>query len=216
MLPVVLFWFGITASVVYLPFSENPPDWGRSLAKTVPLASFALAAFLAGGPVLLVLALLASAVGDYALSRHGLRPFEIGLAAFGAAHLFYLTLFTFLSGRGPYMAFVDHPLLALFAAWVAISTEIWLVPFAGAALRWAVRGYVLIFTVMSLAALTLPLGPIAIGVTWFVAANVVLGYRNFRMEADNPLVGRAGWLLWGLYIAAQALILVGVIDLWLR
>jgi len=210
--PVAVFWFGIIAAVVYLPFSENPSNWGRSLAKTLPLAAFALAAWVAGGPVLLVVALALSALGDFALSRPGMRPFIAGLSAFAAAHVFYLILFTALSGRGPYMAFVDQPLLALLLAWVAISAEIWLIPHTGPTLRWPVRAYVLTITLMALAALTLPLGAVAIGAVYFVASDVILAYRNFRMDPDDPLAGRAGWLLWGLYIAGQALILVGILN----
>lgn len=213
MSPVAVFWFGIIAAIIYLPFSENPPNWGRSLAKTVPLVALAAAAWIAGGPVLLVLALVLSALGDFALSRAGMRPFIAGLTAFAAAHIFYLILFTTLSGRGPYMAFFDQPLLALFLAWVAISTEIWLVPHTGPTLRWPVRAYVLAVTLMALAALTLPLGTVAIGVAYLVASDVIVAYRNFRMDPDDPLSGRAGWLLWGLYIAGQSMILVGVLDI---
>ncbi len=213
MSPVAVFWFGIIAAIVYLPFSENPPNWGRSFAKTVPLVALATAAWMAGGPPLLVLALAFSALGDFALSRPGMRSFLAGLMAFAAAHLFYMVLFTTMSGRGPYMAFVDHTLLALFLAWVAISAEIWLLPYTGRTLRWPVRAYVLVITLMALAALTLPLGAIAIGAVYFVASDVILAYRNFRMDPDDPLSGRAGWLLWGLYIAGQALILVGTLNL---
>ncbi len=210
---VAVLWFGIVAAIVYLPFSENPPSWSRSLAKTVPLVALAAAAWLAGGPLLLVLALVLSALGDFALSRPGMRAFLGGLAAFAAAHLFYVILFTALSGRGPYMAFVDQPLLALFLAWVAISAEIWLVPHTGPTLKWPVRAYVFLIALMGLSALTLPLGSIAIGAAYFVASDVILAYRNFRMDPDDPLAGRAGWLLWALYIAAQAMILNGVIAL---
>lgn len=211
--PVAVFWFGIVTAVIYLPFSENPPNWARSLAKTLPMVALTWAAWLAGGPLLLVLGLAFSALGDFALSRPGMRPFLAGLMAFTAAHLFYFILFTALSGRGPYMAFVDHTLLALFLAWVAISVEIWLVPHAGPVLKWPIRAYAFVIALMALAALTLPLGTIAIGAVYFIASDVILAYRNFRMTPDDPLAGRAGWLLWGLYIAAQAMILVGVINL---
>jgi len=213
MSPVAMFWFAIVAAIVYLPFSENPPNWGRSIAKTVPVAALAMAAWLADAPLLLVLALALSALGDFALSRSGMRAFLAGLVAFAAAHVFYLVLFTELSGRGPYMAFVDRTLLALFLAWVAISAEIWLVPHTGPALKWPVRAYVLILTLMALSALTLPLGAVAIGAVYFVASDVILAYRNFRMSPDDPLSGRAGWLLWILYIAGQGMILVGVVNL---
>jgi len=213
MSPVAVFWFGIIAAIVYLPFSENPASWGRSVVKTIPLVALAVAAWLAGGPVFLVVALVFSALGDFALSRPGMRAFLAGLVAFTAAHLFYMVLFTAMSGRGPYMAFVDHTLLALFLAWVAISAEIWLIPHTGRTLRWPVRSYVFVITLMALASLTLPLGAVTIGAVYFVASDVILAYRNFRMDPDDPLSGRAGWLLWGLYIAGQAMILVGVLNL---
>lgn len=211
MSPVAVFWSGIVAAIVYLPFSENRPNWARSLVKSLPLAAMTLTCVLAGGPVLLTIGLAFAALGDFALSRPGPRAFLAGLVAFAATHLFYFVLFTTLSGRGPYMGFVDNWLLALFLVWVALSTELWLIPHAGG-LKWPVRAYVFAISLMALAALTLPLGAITIGAVYLVASDVILAYREFRMEPDDPLAGRASWLLWGLYVAGQALVVGGVLN----
>lgn len=212
MSPVAVFWSGIIAAVVYLPFSENTPNAARSVVKTLPLVAMTLTVVIAGGPLFLAIALAFSALGDFALSRPGVRAFLAGLVAFAAAHLFYFVLFTALSGRGPHMAFVDNWLLALLMVWVALSTELWLIPHVGR-LKWPVRAYVLAISLMALAALTLPLGAVTIGAVYLVASDVILAYRNFRMEPDDPLAGRASWLLWGLYVAGQALMVVGVLNI---
>lgn len=66
---IIIFWLGLAAALVYLAMADDPPSWPRSVVKTIPLLTFALAAALAGGPILLIVGLLLSAIGDYALSR---------------------------------------------------------------------------------------------------------------------------------------------------
>lgn len=211
MTPVAVFWSGIIAAIVYLPFSENAPNWARSAVKALPMLALMTTSILAGGPVLLAVALAFTGLGDFALSRPGPRAFLAGLLAFAAAHVFYFLLFTALSGRGPYMAFVDRWLLALFLVWVALSTELWLTPHAGR-LKWAVRVYVGAIALMVLSALTLPLGALTIGVVYLVTAEVIFGYRAFRMDEDDPLSGRAIWMQWVLHVAGHALVVVGVLN----
>ena len=212
MTPVAVFWTGIVAAVVYLSFSESGPTWARSVVKALPLVALLLTSLMAGGPMLLAVALGFLALGDFALSRPGARALLGGQLAFAAAHVFYFLLFTTLSGRAPYMAFVYQWLLSLLLVWVAMSTELWLTPYVGR-LKWPVRAYVIVVGLMALAALTLPLGAIIIGVVYIVAGEVIAGYRGFRLEEDDPLAGRAGWLHWGLHIAGHALVVVGVLNI---
>jgi len=203
-----LFWFGLAVAVAYLPMTESPVSWRRSAVKTVPLLVFALAATLAGSPWLLVLGLLLSAIGDFALSRRGEAAFLAGLGGFAAAHIAYVALFLALSGRPLWAAFANHPGLALLLLAVTGSTELWLAPWTGK-LRGPVRVYALIITLMGLAALTLPLGAVALGAGLFIASDVMLAFQLFRMKDDDPLLGRLGWGVWSFYIAGQALIFAG-------
>lgn len=208
MTPTYLLWIGIAIALIYLPMSNNTPSWARSLAKTAPLLVFALAAWLARAPDLLLLGFVLSALGDYALSRRGDGAFLYGLAAFAVAQVVYLALFLGLSGRPIWSAFSVAPVLAVFLAGIALSTELWLVPHVHR-LRWPVRVYVTAISGMGFAALTVPLGEITLGAALLIASDLLLALQLFRMGEDNPLVGPAGWVVWGTYITGQALVLAG-------
>lgn len=212
MTPGVAFWIGMAVAVTYFPMSDGPTSWPRSLVKTVPLLAFATAAYGVGAPWWLVAGLVLSAIGDFALSRRGDLAFLSGLGAFALAHVAYIVLFLTLSGRPIWEAFVLAPALALFLVGVMLSTEIWLAPHSDG-LRWPVRTYALIITLMGLAALTLPIGQVTLGMTLFFTSDIVLAMQLFRMGEDNPLVGRTSWLIWGLYIAGQSLILTGTMAI---
>ena len=73
--------------------SGMPQSLARSAAKTLAVAMLAVLAALQGGPLLLVVALALSAVGDAFLSRDGEKAFLGGLASFLVAHIVYIALF---------------------------------------------------------------------------------------------------------------------------
>ncbi|HHL22192.1 MAG TPA: lysoplasmalogenase, partial [Aliiroseovarius sp.] len=100
---------GLVAALVYLVWVGRGASAGRSVLKTVPLAAFALWAWLADAPGLLVVALVLSALGDLALSRPGERAFLAGLVAFAFAHVAYVVLFSMLAGAWPWYAFARAP-----------------------------------------------------------------------------------------------------------
>ena len=205
MASISVFWLGLAVALIYLPMSDDPPSWSRTGVKSLPLLAFSVAAYLAGGPVLLVGALALSAIGDFGLSRHGRAAFLYGLAAFALAHLLYILLFGETSGRPLLEAFSAAPLLAVFLVGVGLSAEIWLVPHVGG-LRWPVRVYVVLITGMGLAALTVPVAALALGVGLFIASDILLALRMFRMSETDPLHGPLGWAVWIFYVAGQALI----------
>ena len=62
--------------------------------KALATALLAVLVFVENGPLLLFIALAMSAIGDAFLSRAGDRAFLCGLAAFLAAHLVYIGLFS--------------------------------------------------------------------------------------------------------------------------
>jgi uncharacterized membrane protein YhhN len=203
------FWTGLALALAYLPWAVAPPAWPRTALKTAPLLAFALAAAGAGAPPLFTAALLLSAAGDLALSRRGQAAFLYGLAAFALAHLLYVLVFTGLSQRPPWEAFALSPLLAAGLVAFGLSAELWLAPHVGR-LAWPVRVYVALIVVMGLAALTLPLGLLALGAGLFIASDTVLALRQFRLDERDPRHRLAGWLVWVLYIAGQGIIAVAV------
>lgn len=203
---------GLVAATVYLPLAGRKGNWSTGVLKTLPVALFALASLLAGGPVALTAALMLSAVGDLALSRSGRAAFLYGLAAFALAHVMLILCFQMLGDRPLWEAFALNPLAALALVLLALSTELWLAPHTGR-LAWPVRGYVGLITAMGLAALTLPfaLWPVTLGAGLFLLSDLILALRLFRMREDAPLAPLASRLLWAFYIAGQALILWGVL-----
>ena len=194
------------AALAYLPMSHRAPGASRSVVKTLPLAGLALVTVLEGGPWLLTGALVLSALGDLALSRSGARAFLAGLAAFALAHLCYVALFAASANGWPGGALLVLGVLAL-------STEAWLAPHTGG-LRWPVRGYVVVICAMGGVAAALP-GGLALagaGAALFILSDLVLAVQLFRMPAAGVATRAAGWLLWGLYVGGQGLIVLAFVP----
>ena len=209
-LTMLAFWAGLLAAFAYLPFSAREPGMLRSAGKTLPLLCFASSSWLAGAHPYLTAALLLSAVGDLALSRPSQRAFNYGLAAFSLTHILYTLLFTSIARAPLWVAFAEAPLFAVAMIALAISAEIWLLPHTGA-LRWPVRAYVALITAMMLSALNLPaiVFIATLGAAAFVASDFVLSVQMFRMNETAKRRAATGWLVWGLYIGGQSMILWG-------
>lgn len=210
---MIIFLIGAGLSTVYLTIAHKPPGWGRTAIKTAPLLCFALSAFLVAAPPFLTMGLLLSALGDLALSRPGKKAFLYGLVSFALAHILYALLFTSLSQQPVWAAFGAVPVFAIIMLILALSSELWLTPYVGN-LRWPVRIYIALIGLMMLAALNLP--PVyalaTFGAGAFVASDLVLSVQRFRMTDTAKWIRQAGWAVWGLYIAGQALILWGVVG----
>lgn len=201
---------GVTLAVLYLPYTGGRVRWMRSLRKTLPVALFALAAMSQAAPVMLVVALGLSAVGDFALSRPSERAFLIGMLAFAAAHLAYIVVMISL---GAVPDFWHWPTLVAIAVMliIGLSTERWLRPHTGA-LKWPVRGYVVIILTMAVVALGLPeaRNVALLGALLFVVSDLVLSVETFVMQPADARRKWAGKLVWVTYIAAQMCLFWGL------
>ena len=208
-----LFSAGLLVAAVYLPFANRAPGAVRSTLKTAPLALFCLCAAGIGASPYLTLALLFSALGDFALSRSGRKMFLWGLAAFTLSHVFYVLFFLAESGAPLWAAFITAPILASLLLAFAFSSELWLSPFAGA-LRWPLRLYTVLITLMMLAALTTwPINNwFAVGGGLFLASDVVLAVQIFRMIDGTKTFAVVRIAIWLAYISGQALILWGAVG----
>jgi uncharacterized membrane protein YhhN len=164
-------------------------------AKAGSVALLALAGGWAGVPALIWLGLAFGAVGDFLLAREGEPSFLAGMAAFAIGHLCYAA--AFFPGLAPPWA-----LLTLIA--LAASTEVWLAPHTGA-LRWPVRGYVLVICGMAALAAGQTNAVLRAGVVLFVLSDLLLAVQLFRTKGRLHKV--LGHLVWPIYWAAQALIL---------
>ena len=191
---------GLLAAIGYLPISGHPASWQRSVIKLLSVGCFALVALTAGAPWALTVGLALSALGDLALSRPGERWFLSGMAAFGLAHLCYISLFV------PYWTGMPvWPALALVV--LTLSTELWLIPHVGPHLRFPMRLYISLIAVMGLTAFASPLAAARAGAQAFILSDLILAVQLFRLPAESRWQVPASWALWVLYVAAQVLIL---------
>ena len=201
-----LFSLALGFAVVFgLQWCWRGESWTKTGVKTASTALLALAAPFLGAPWPVTAGLALGAAGDFALSRPGERAFLAGMAAFAAGHLAYAWVFL-MSGVG------DVVLVpALLVVAVALSTEWWLAPRTGA-LRWPVRGYVLVIAAMMLAALTLPDHAVMViaGAALFMLSDLLLAVEMFVRKTPSRALSRA---VWACYWGGQALICLGAAAL---
>lgn len=209
MSPLFLACVGLFGAGIYAAlFCYRGPSLAKTVVKSVPLGMFTLAGVIGGANPWIVMGLFLSLLGDVALSRPHRAAFLYGLCAFALAHFVYLLWFMQLAPAPIWGAFVEKPVLALVALAVAFSTELWLSAHTGA-LRWAVRIYVLLITLMVLAALAVPHAVLlAIGVVLFFLSDTILAWQTFRMADGSRLDVPASVVLWVFYVLAQLLILM--------
>ncbi len=205
-LTVALTVAGAALALLYgAAFAGAPSSGAKSAVKTASVLALALAALPAHAPGPVVAGLALGAAGDFLLSRPGTRAFLAGMAAFAAGHIAYGLAFLAPGTLPPLL-----PALALAA--LALSTEVWLAPRTGA-LRWPVRGYVAVITLMALAALTLPAPrwPALVGALLFLLSDLLLSLDLFVLPEGRAkrLAARA---LWACYWSGQALILKGMLP----
>ncbi len=199
----LLLFAALLAALYGIIFCWREASWPKTLVKTGSVAALALAAPGLSAPLLIVAGLAMGAVGDFLLSRPGEKAFLAGMGAFAAGHLAYAAEFW-----TPGMLPPVGPSLLLLA--LAASTEFWLAPRTGG-LRWPVRAYVAVITLMALAALTLGPGRqvALLGAILFVASDLLLSLDLFVV--NTPLLNRLfSHSLWAAYWSGQALILLGV------
>ncbi|WP_329188599.1 lysoplasmalogenase [Actinacidiphila glaucinigra] len=172
------------------------------LTKPVLVPLLAACAVLRGGPRLLVAALLCGWAGDVLLQFDGDASFLLGMGAFAAGHVCYLTLFT--AGG----AFADRRRAARTAAgyavvWLAALVVVW--PGLPSGLRVPVAAYSLLLTAMAAGAAALGPRATAVGGALFLLSDTLLATRL----ADLPQLPAADfWIMLG-YLAAQFLLSTG-------
>lgn len=195
---------GLAAAVIYaVIYCYRGPSVAKTVVKAVPLLSFGLAGLLTYAHPLVVGGLFLSAIGDIALSREGEKPFLVGLIGFALAHVLYIVHFWGLAGG------LDVSLSVLLVMIFAASTEVWLTPHTGE-MKWPVRVYVILMSLMGMTALGLPGMQLAvIGAFAFMASDTILSIQLFRMSETSRWQVPASVTLWVLYVGGQFAILAG-------
>lgn len=181
-------------------------DHLRAAAKTIAVTLLAATALLSGQPVLLVLALALSALGDFFLAYEGEHNFFAGLVSFLLAHIAYCTLF--FAGQDPVwsggIGFFAGT-IAIFAFALAMLRQ--LRPHLGK-MRLPVTLYTGILSAMAIAALSRGLDPVLLpGIGLLLASDTVLAFERFVFAPDSPNRRWSGPVIWFTYLFGQALVL---------
>lgn len=195
----------LTASIYGFALLTKPASGPRTAVKVISVVAIAGVSLVMGGPWLLTLPLLLSAVGDGFLAQDPDRWLPYGLGAFLLAHVFYIALFAHQGlGLTPFLADPARwvPALAVVATAVFTLRFIWS---SLSRLREAVAIYGAVIVIMVVMAFTLPWTRSAamIGAVLFMVSDGILAVRLFRAGGPNITADLA---VWWFYWAAQALI----------
>jgi uncharacterized membrane protein YhhN len=202
----------VLAAILYGYMAQWPASWRRTAVKTLSIALLGVLARSTGGPLLLALALMASASGDAALAAEEDRWFLPGLVAFLIAHLIYIALFA--TGSQGIAILAAEPLRGLWAVLIVIAAGALLaklVPAVPAAMRAPVVVYALAIAAMGVMAVTVPGYGVAIGATLFIASDALLAVRKYLTAETSPHAAWTGYAVWALYYAAQATITLAIL-----
>jgi uncharacterized membrane protein YhhN len=214
------FWalaaLGVVAAVAYgTYFLNRPKTLVRALIKTLFMAAFAGALISAEAPFPLVLAIVLSGLGDFFLAFDRKWVLPHGILAFLLAQLLYVLMFGaiwFFSGD-------NSPLWPRYIAMgLVIATSIGFLVWMAPKLGWMALGvvpYAIAITAMGVAAMWLPwVGwPASLGALSFLVSDFVLAAELFRLPPDAPIRRVTTPVVWWTYVAAQVLIIAGLILL---
>jgi uncharacterized membrane protein YhhN len=213
-----VFWalvaLGVAAAAAYgFYFLNRPAGWLRAGVKTLAIGAPAVGFIFAGAPFPLVLALVASTLGDFFLAFDKKWLLPLGIGSFLIAQLTYFVIFAaiwFFSGD-------NAPLWPRYLAMgLMIATAgaflIWTAPKLGW-MAFGVVPYAIAITGMAAMSMWLPWDgwPAMLGAALFVISDFVLATELFRLPQDAPVRRITGPVVWWTYVAAQALIVTGIL-----
>lgn len=206
----------VGAACLYLVLRGTEPVWRRMLLKAASIVLLAFLAMIAGGPFLLVAALLICAVGDALLAQEGEQYFLGGLVAFLLGHLVYIALFLAVAaglgaGMGMLLAEPWRAVLVLAALAATGALALRLLPAIGEDLRLPVIAYAVAILAMLSAAATLPLPMVVAGAALFFVSDAILAAERFLLEDDSLPKVIAGNAVWVLYYLGQMAIVLGFV-----
>lgn len=205
----------MAAAAFYGLAASRPPTFMRAVLKTLAVGLLAVLAVMQGGPWLLVLALVLSALGDFFLAFDGEKPFLAGLGSFLAAHIAYVALFYF-AGGGQYELLSEpwRAVIAIVMTLAVLAMIAMLMRRIGPELRIPVTLYSLAIFLMGISALTLNNLWVIVGAILFMASDTILATEKFLISAISPHRDWMRYAVWVLYYAGQLLITLGFLVRW--
>lgn len=195
------------AGAYWLRFCTQSVSLTRSVVKTGAVVALALAAALAYGPIMLIVALLLCALGDYLLSRDGEAAFMSGVAAFAAGHIAYVVLFLTHHVARPEVL-LHHNRLILIAVLVGLGLIMAAVLWRNAGkMRLPVLIYIPVIMSMGVAVLAIPaLGPLKFATpaaALFIVSDMTLALEMFVLRPGTVLRRLTPYIVWPTYWLAQ-------------
>lgn len=208
-------------SLCYLVISgRDGASWLKTLLKTASVALLALVAFQLANMLLLAVALLACAMGDFFLSRQdtenfgtensGTENIVTGIGAFGFGHLSYAALFFLHPSADLHRISDGWPLAAALVLLGLIM--LYLLFHKAGALRWAALFYVPVIVLMGILSMVLPpVGALVLvlpAALLFILSDFILAQEMFVLPQGHKLRRATPYLIWSSYWLAQALFLL--------
>lgn len=195
----------------YFRYLEGGPGTKRTVCKTLPILFLALYAAMAGGPILLIVALVLSACGDAFLAYEGDKPLLGGLSSFLLAHVAYIALFLPMSDFG---VFGDEPWrFGAAAAVVALGSSMAMRLYRPVGdLALPVLAYISVIVAMVLASLVLDDAMIFAGAMIFMASDTALAFRIFVFRPGSRSYRLAGMFVWASYYVAQLVMTLALVG----
>ena len=203
---------GAACAVVYLSgYCYRAAGVWKSVFKTVSVLALAVAAHTAGGPTVLLAALLLCALGDFLLSLDSEPAFMGGVGAFAAGHVAYIALILGHSDSqlGRLTTFPVVGIVIILVVLAAIMARV-LAPRTGD-LKVPVLIYIPIIVGMGISALTF--APASVvwlaipGALLFVASDFVLSLEMFVFPVGHRARRMTPFFVWTTYWGAQALLM---------
>ncbi len=199
----------LAAALYGFVFLDKPPSPLRAAVKTLLMAPLAVLVSISGSLPLLLAGVIASALGDCLLAFDKKWTLPLGILSFLIAQVSYAALFVeafqFTEPTWP-----RYAAIALIAA-TAIGFLIWLWPKLGA-LAFGVVPYSAAIAAMAISAMGLGWAgwPVMLGALSFMVSDGVLSAELFKLAPDASQRRLTAPVVWWTYVAAQLLIVLGV------
>ena len=186
-------------------FSNSAPSLTRISVKTAATALLTLWAYYSGAPLLIVIALAFSTLGDGLLGASEERYLLPGMAAFFIAHAAYIPVFWEHAAETRTIYVLGLQVVMTVGGAFFVRS---MMPWIDKAMRLPVLAYAIIILIMANGALRLEpaLGLAIVGALAFVTSDLILTLELFRLKPDAPIKRLTARAIWFLYYGGQAAI----------
>ena len=186
-------------------FSNSAPSLPRVTLKTAATALLTLWAYSAGAPLLIVIALAFSTLGDALLGASEEKFLLPGMAAFFVAHAAYIPVFWDHSAETRTLSILLIQVMMTIGGALFVRS---MMPWMEKTMRLPVLAYAIIILVMANGALRLESGLwlAMVGALAFVTSDLILTVELFRLKSDASIKRLTARAIWFLYFCGQAAI----------